>query len=176
MKKLLPLVLLCFFGVNIYAQQVNSDSVAYQLQRKKINNMLAARKSKFGQYEQSLSKHTGIFGLQTKKDIRRSSDILMDIARTDDAIFKELKILFEYSAFQQRQIQSHSHEAETINQNYLAAINKLKKRNIQLKAALIKAQEAQKAQSKNTTIYISVIGLMLASILYLLYKKNKPKP
>jgi hypothetical protein len=100
--------------------QVNSDSIAYQLQRKKINSMLAARKAKFGQYSQSLSQHTGIFGFQTKNDIRRSSGILMDIAKTDDAIFKELKILFEYSAFQQRQIQSHSKEAETINHNFLS--------------------------------------------------------
>jgi hypothetical protein len=122
MKKLLLLCLLCFFAIgDVLAQsQVNSDSVAYQLQRKKINAMLAARKAKFGQYSQSLSQHSGIFGFQTKNDIRRSSGILMDIAKTDDAIFKELKILFEYSAFQQRQIQSHSKEAETINHNFSA--------------------------------------------------------
>ena len=54
---------------------------------------LADRTAKFGQYSQSLSMHTGIFGLQTKKDIRRSNDILMDIVKTDDSIYTELKIL-----------------------------------------------------------------------------------
>ena len=59
--------------------QPNTDSVAYQAERIKINSMLALRKQKFGEYDESLSKHTGIFGLQTKKDIRRSNDILMGI-------------------------------------------------------------------------------------------------
>jgi hypothetical protein len=174
MKKLLLLCLLCFFAMgDVLAQsQVNSDSIAYQLQRKKINAMLAARKAKFGQYSQSLSQHSGIFGFQTKNDIRRSSGILMDIAKTDDAIFKELKILFEYSAFQQRQIQSHSKEAETINHNFLLTISKLRQQNTRLKAEVAKNKE----QTDNShPIYITIIGLMLASILYLLYQKNKGK-
>jgi len=174
MKKLLLLCLLCFFAMgDVLAQsQVNSDSVAYQLQRKKINAMLAARKAKFGQYSQSLSQHSGIFGFQTKNDIRRSSGILMDIAKTDDAIFKELKILFEYSAFQQRQIQNHSKEAETINHNFLLTISKLRQQNAKLKAEIVKNKE----QTGNShPIYITIIGLMLASILYLLYQKNKGK-
>jgi hypothetical protein len=166
MKKLLLLVLLCVFAMGDVFAQVNADSVAYQLQRKKINTMLAARKAKFGQYSQSLSQHTGIFGLQTKDDIRRSNSILMDIAHTDDAIFRELKILFEYSAFQQRQIQNHSREAETINLNFMASIKKLSQQN-----ALLRAQIAKKDPSH--PIYITVIALMLASILYLLYKRNK---
>jgi hypothetical protein len=170
MKKLILLCLLCFFAVgNLFAQtQVDADSVAYQNQRKKINQMLADRKLKFGQYSQSLNQHTGIFGFQTKDDIRRSSSILMDIAKTDDNIFKELKILFEYSAFQQRQIQDHNKEAETISQNYAAALNKLKLRNAQLKADL-------QGKSTFTSVYITVIALMLASILYLLYQRNKLK-
>lgn len=162
--------MLCFFAVgDLFAQsQFNADSIAYQLQRKKINNMLASRKQKFGQYSQSLSQHTGIFGLQTKDDIRRSNNILMDIVKTDDNIYKELKILLEYRAFQQRQIQSHSQEAETINRNFIATIKKLKQQNAQLKA-----NAEQKGNSH--TIYIIVIALMLASILYLLYKRNKVK-
>lgn len=162
--------MLCFFTLaNLFAQtQADADSIAYQNQRKKINQMLADRKLKFGQYSQSLSQHTGIFGFQTKDDIRRSSSILMDIAKTDDNIFKELKILFEYSAFQQRQIQDHSKEAETISQNYAAALNKLKLRNAQLKAEL-------QGKSTFTSVYITIIVLMLASILYLLYQKNKAK-
>ena len=93
-------VILLFFTLGAFAQTAN-DSLAYQLQRKKINNMLAVRKIKFGSYDQSLNMHTGIFGLQTKKDIRRSNDILMDIVQTDNDIYKELKILLDYRAFQQ---------------------------------------------------------------------------
>ncbi|SDD33845.1 hypothetical protein SAMN05216464_101458 [Mucilaginibacter pineti] len=172
MKKLVLLCVFCFLCIgDICAQsQFNADSVAYQLQRKKINDMLANRKLKFGQYSQSLNEHTGIFGFQTKSDIRRSNDILMDIAKTDDNIYKELKILLEYHAFQERQIESHSKEAESINENYLKTIRLLRQSNLKLKADLSASQ-----QHKSTAhiIYIFIILLMLASILYLIGKKSK---
>ncbi|MGN8070108.1 hypothetical protein [Mucilaginibacter sp. 22184] len=171
MKKFLLIGVIFFLLTDLQAQtnaQVSADSIAYQLQRKKINSMLDMRKVRFGQYSQSLNEHTGIFGLQTKSDIRRSNDILMDIVKTDDNIYKELKILLEYRAFQQRQIQNHSKEAETINQNYVNLISKLRQQNVALKA------EAQKAQNMQR-IYILVIVLMIASILFLISRKSKVK-
>ena len=171
MKKLVLLCMFCFLCIGeVCAQsQFNADSVAYQMQRKKINDMLANRKLKFGQYSQSLNEHTGIFGLQTKSDIRRSNDILMDIVKTDDNIYKELKILLEYHAFQERQIESHSKEAESINENYLNTIRLLRQSNLKLKA------DHATSQSTAHIIYIFIIVLMLASILYLVSKKNKVK-
>ncbi len=107
------LYLVCFWYAPTFAQtKPNPDSLAYQLQRTKINNMLDARRRKFGQYDESLAKHTGIFGLQTKKDIRRSNDILMDINKTDDSIFMQIKILLSYRTFQQQQAQTKSAQAE----------------------------------------------------------------
>lgn len=127
--------------------------------------MLANRTEKFGQYDSSLTMHTGIFGLQTKKDIRRSNDILMDIAKTDDAIFKELKILLEYRAFQQTQAQSESKETENTNLGFMTAINKLRDQNDKLKADADKLLKQQEGVShRNIVVFI----LMLASILFLL--------
>ena len=63
--------------------------------------------------------HTGIFGFQSKNDIRRSNDILMDIVKTDDSIYTQLKILLDYRAFQQTQVQNHSKETEE-NAIYMA--------------------------------------------------------
>jgi len=171
MKKILLIGIILFLFTDLQAQtnaQVSADSIAYQLQRKKINSMLDMRKVRFGQYSQSLNEHTGIFGLQTKSDIRRSNDILMDIVKTDDNIYKELKILLEYRAFQQRQIQSHSKEAETINQNYINLISKLRQQNAILKASAQKADTMQ-------YVYILIIVLMIASILFLISKKSKVK-
>jgi hypothetical protein len=98
MKRITLLFLFSVFFTASYAQ-VNTDSLAYQFQRKKINGMLDLRRQKFGQYGQSLSQHTGIFGLQTKKDIRNSNAILMDIVNTDNDIFQQLKILLDYRTF-----------------------------------------------------------------------------
>src|SRR6202012_5197881 len=140
MKKSVLTILTFLLLATAYAQQ-NPDSVAYQLQRQKINMMLEQRRQKFGQYDQSLSQHTGIFGLQTKKDIRHSNDILMDINKTDDEIYAQVKILLQMTVFQKQQVQDKSREAlersnqtEKYNINFMNIINRLREQNEQLKA------------------------------------------
>lgn len=172
--KVKKLLLICIFGCIAIAAfpQAKTDSIAYQLERQKINDMLALRTQKFGQYDSSLSKHTGIFGLQTKKDIRRSNDILMDIAKTDDALFKELKILLEFRTFQQAQAQSQSRETETSNIGFMMTINKLRDQNDKLKADADKLNKQQESIShRNMVVFI----LMLASILFLLTRIRRRK-
>ena len=172
MKKIVLLVLICWSCANTYAQKVNADSLTYQLQREKINNMLDARKKKFGQYDQSLRMHTGIFGLQTKKDIRRSNDLLMDIVKTDDDIFRELKILLDYRTFQQQQVQSHSVEAENSNLGFMNTINRLRQQTDKLKQDMLLDKQLQE---KTQRTYFIVFVLMLGSFLYLLLKKRTVK-
>lgn len=152
--------------------EVKSDSGAYQLQRKKINSMLAQRKQKFGRYDESLNMHTGIFGFQTKKDIRRSNDILMDIVKTDDNIYKELKILLDFRAFQQTQVQTQSKDAEESNIGFMVTINKLRAQSDQLKADMTRQQHQH---DRIKQLFVIIVILMLASILYLLTRKNKLK-
>ena len=162
--KVKNLILLCIFGCLTFEAfpQAKTDSIAYQLERKKINEMLAKRTEKFGQYDSSLSKHTGIFGLQTKKDIRRSNAILMDIAKTDDAIFKELKILLEFRTFQQTQAQSQSKETQNSNIGFMMAINKLRDQNDKLKADADKSiRQQEKISHRNTAVFILALVLIL---------------
>lgn len=172
MKKFTGLCLLCLLHVAAFGQKVNSDSLAYQLQRAKINHMLDLRREKFGQYDQSLAMHTGIFGLQTKKDIRRSNDILMDIVKTDDGIFRELKVLMDYRVFQQQQAQTNSLTSENVTLAYMNTINRLRQQMDQLKQEALKEKEHQQ---KLLRIYIAIFVLMFASILYLLSKKRAAK-
>jgi hypothetical protein len=169
MMKFILTALFCFSTMIAFAR-VNSDSLAYQLERKKINDMLARRVQKFGQYDESLSMHTGIFGLQTKKDIRRSNDILMDIVKTDDTIYKELKILLDFSVFQRVQVQNHTKETENSNIGFMNTINKLRNKVDHLKADGEKQQQQFK---KNKGLFILAMIFMFASILYLLTLKNK---
>lgn len=172
MKKIIICLLVCFAGITTYAQP-NTDSLAYQLQRKKINAMLDVRRQKFGQYDESLSMHTGIFGLQTKSDIRRSNDILMDIVKTDDDIFKQLKILLDYRAFEQTQVQSHAQEMENSNLGFMTTINKLRN---ELDRVKTEANEERKHQETLKMILFFVIGLtILVSILCMIRKKRTLK-
>ena len=125
---------LFFLGTTAFAQQ--TDSLAYQLQRKKVNNLLAKRSITFNQYFQSLDSHTGIFGLQTKKDIRRSNEILMDIVKTDNAVFKELKVLLDYRTTVQTEVLGRSQESENRNTSFIGTINKLRNQTEKLTAEL----------------------------------------
>jgi hypothetical protein len=166
-------ILFNILAVSVYSKQ-SSDSIAYKLQRKKINTMLAQRAQKFGQYDESLTKHTGIFGFQTKKDIRRSNDILMDIVKTDNDVYRELKILFDYRVFQQTQIQDHSKETEQSTLGYMITINKLRK---QIEALKTDAEEQQRQDEKiRNILIIAVLALAALIFLMLTFRKRKRPP
>lgn len=169
MKKLCLFILCVLTLVEVKAQS-KADSIAYQEQRKKINLLLQERTQKFGQYNVSLTEHTGIFGLQTKKDIRRSNDILMNIVSTDNEIFRQLKILLDYRTSQQEQVQIQSKQSEDVSVAYMNTINRLRNQQDLLKKQLA---QAQAEQEKAKQPYLIVIGvLIITSILLLLTRKR----
>ncbi|WP_158828450.1 hypothetical protein [Mucilaginibacter lacusdianchii] len=172
MQKWIGLILSCCISISVAAQSRN-DSLAYEMQRKKINAMLAQREAKFDQYDQSLSQRSGIFGMQTKNDIRRSNEILMDINGTDNQILKELKILLDYRAFQQQQVQTKAAEVETTNRNFMYTINQLRSQNDQLTMQL--DAERKKIEKSKTNYIIVIAVLIITSILLLLTRKRRFK-
>jgi hypothetical protein len=171
MKKISLFCLFSFIFAVTYAQ-VNTDSIAYQAQREKINNMLAVRSQKFGQYDQSLAQHTGIFGLQTKKDIRRSNDILMDIVKTDNDIYKQLKILLDYRSFQQSQVQDKAAQTENNSLGFMYTINHLRDQIDKLKK---QADENARQQEKTSRNFIIIVFILVFAILLLLRKQLRTK-
>lgn len=170
MKRLFVIIIATGLALTASAQ-FKSDSVAYQQQRKKINAMLAERSRKFGQYDESLSKHTGIFGLQTKKDIRRSNDILMDIIKTDNDIYRELKILLEFRTFQQKQVQTKSTEAENSNLGYMTTINTLR---AQMDALRRRADNEEREHDRiRNTLALVIIGICVIFIGWIMFRPRK---
>ena len=172
MKKLTILFILLAPYFQLFAQ-TNADSLAYELQRKKINNLLSIRKEKFGRYDVSLKQHTGIFGLQTKKDIRRSNKILMNIVETDDHIFKEIKILLDYRTFQQTQAQTESEEKDKDRLAYLNTINRLKNQQANLIAKYSKQADMDKKTIRNYVMCICLLLGFCVIFLVMLSKKKK---
>lgn len=164
MRKLILVVVLCFLFADGFAQ-AGSDSAAYQRQREKINSMLAVRSQKFGQYDQSLGEHTGIFGLQTKKDIRRSNEILMDIVKTDNDIYRELKILLDYRAFQQTQAVDKSKEIEGTALESMYTITRLQK---QLEKLKKQDDENTRLADKASLNFKIIVFILVGIILFLL--------
>jgi hypothetical protein len=152
------LLLFICLSTSISALAAQSDTSAYQVQRLKINALLAERSAKFGQYDLSLNARTGIFGLQTKNDLKNSNEILRSIILNDNNIFRELKVLMNYKDQEVQQVQSNAGNTAKRIEGYMLAIKKLQDQNDELKK-----KTAALTAEKNTETY-SIIFLILVII------------
>lgn len=149
-----------------------NDSSAYEIQRKKINQLLDQRSSRFGQYESSLGKRSGIFGLKTKKDMQFSNDILRQIVLTDNDIFEELKILLDYKDFEKQQVETRAETVEGRIDRYQTTITGLQQENEKLRA---EAEKSIASYDKQTIYLFALIISLLATIWYIFKLKKLPK-
>lgn len=162
-------VLIVFFFHIIACAYAQNDTSAYQTQRLKINSLLLERSSKFGQYDESLSSRTGIFGVQTKKDIKNSNEILRQIVLNDNNIFKELKILLDYKDLEVKQVQSTITDNSNRIENYKDSIRKLQDQNELLNQEL----RSQEGKIRFATFLIFLILVVVIATAYFLSKKFK---
>ncbi len=144
------------------------DTSAYQIQRLKINSLLAERSAKFGQYEESLNARTGIFGFQTKNDIRNSNEILRQIAINDNNIFQELKVLLDYKDVQMQQVQTTANSTSERILAYRKSIKNLQDQNEALSNQLKKTESA-----KGLAYLIMGIALLGCAVLAFLWNKKQ---
>lgn len=147
------------------------DTSAYEIQRAKINALLAERSNKFGQYDESLNARTGIFGFQTKRDIKNSNEILRQIALNDNEIFRELKVLLDYKDIQYQQVQTSANTTSERILSYRKAIKDLQENN-----ASLTANVKQLDKSKDFLTLLLVLTLAACTALgYLLIKAKRLK-
>jgi hypothetical protein len=151
------LLLSLFVSTSIHAMALQADTSAYQFQRLKINSLLAERSAKFGQYDLSLNARTGIFGLQTKNDLRNSNEILRGIILSDNNIFRELKILMNYKDQEVQQVQSNASSTNKRIEGYMLTIKKLQQQNDELKEKAAKVTE----KKDSNTYLIIVLGVII---------------
>lgn len=156
-------------SLTVNATTIQSDTSAYQIQRLKINGLLAERSSRFGQYEQSLNARTGIFGFQTKNDIRNSNEILRQIVLNDNNIFKELKILMDYKEQEVKQVINTATSTNNRIQSYMLSIKKLQDQNQNLR------EQVQTFERGQPFYHYVIIFLVLAllTITYFFLRKIK---
>lgn len=146
-----------------------TDTSAYQTQRLKINALLAERSAKFGQYEESLNARTGIFGFQTKKDIRNSNEILRQIVLNDNNIFKELKTLMDYKDLEVSTVKSDANQTSDRIQNYKLAIKTLQDKNEQLN----KDAHSLKIDKNLLNMTVASLVLSIAAVFWFFTRKIK---
>ncbi len=167
MNKIITIVLcmLLINSVNVSAQNTS----AYEVQRNKVNTLLAERSSKFGQYDESLNARTGIFGFQTKGDLKNSNEILRQIALTDNDIFTQLKVLMDYKDLEVQQAKIATTNTSENIVGYRRSIKNLQDKNEELNKNLLKV-EHDKDLSHLTIAILLLICILLG---YLYYLKSK---
>ena len=165
-KKIFIFLLICISSKTALAQ---TDTSAYQTQRLRINALLADRSAKFGQYEESLNARTGIFGFQTKKDIRNSNEILRQIVLNDNNIFKELKTLMDYKDLEVSTVKNDASQTNDRIQNYKLAIKTLQDQNEQLSKDVL----SLKAKRNLSNIVIALLVLSVAGLVLFFTRKIK---
>lgn len=167
MKKYFYLLSFLFLNFQAIAKQ---DTSAYEIQRAKINALLADRSSKFGQYDASLNARTGIFGFQTKKDIKNSNEILRQIALNDNEIFTQLKVLLDYKDVQVEQIKlAASTNSESVL-NYRKTIKSLQDQN------QILTDNQDKVESSRDLAYLIMFAFIIGcAILAYLFNMQRKK-
>lgn len=164
MRNLFFFIFFLFNTINVFGQ----SNSAYEVQRKKINTLLNNRSAKFGQYDQSLTQRTGIFGLKTKKDMQRSIDILSEIVKTDNTIFRELKILLDYKDLEKNEAQTKGRETEARIKGYMRTITKLQQENDKIKSETLLKETEQRSFPYGG---LALILVLLIFIIFLFRKK-----
>lgn len=186
MKTLIIPLLLIAFAVNsnpISAKQAaadnmsSQDSLAFEIQRMKVNDLLDQRTQRFGHYDESLRYRTGIFGLKTRKDMQRSIDILLEIVQTDNEIFQETKTLLTFKdqllafrEFEKSRIQELADEYDRRIDGYIQTIGKLQKDQEILRKE-INRQKNKVGMYAGLMLLLILIVLSLVFVRYLIKQK-----
>lgn len=173
-KKIFICLFICISlnSISFDSMALQADTSAYHTQRLRVNSLLSDRSAKFGQYDQSLNSRTGIFGLQTKKDIRNSNEILRQIVLNDNNIFKELKTLMEYKDLEVNQVKSNADQTNDRVDHYKIAIKTLQDQNDKLSTEV---KSIQKEKSLLNIVIVLLIFTITALTLFLIIKLKRAK-
>src|SRR5690606_14176500 len=161
-----------FFAIVLLSYQplLAQDTLAYEVHRQRVNSLLEQRSARFGQFDQSLKARTGIFGLKTKKDMQASIDILKEIVRTDNNIFKETKVLLDYKDMEKTFISSEAQQSTKRINGYISTISKLEKKQ---EEQLLTIHQLQQRSSRY--LVVSLFSILLVIVLVLFLIKNRKR-
>jgi peptidoglycan hydrolase CwlO-like protein len=165
MKGLIITFLILFTSKVLSAQ---TDTSAYTIQRDKIRELLNERSERFGQYDNSLTRRSGIFGLKTKRDMQASNDILTQIVLNDNRIFNELKVLLDYKEFERKELEGRAETVEGRIDRFQSTITRFQQQNENLKA------EIEELENRNDRLLIFLILFAAFTLIMLTFSPVRP--
>lgn len=166
MSRLIVLLLCISASMGVRAQ----DSLGYETQRRKVNDLLKDRSERFGQFYESLDSRSGIFGGKTKKDMQKSIDILKEIVLNDNKILKETQTLVRYKDQEKSLIRDEARESSGQVNNYVEAISKLQKYR---ESQNLEIQALKKQAQRNLNLFL--VSLFAIFILLFFIGKRRGK-
>ncbi|MGH2622396.1 MAG: hypothetical protein ACRDE7_01900 [Sphingobacterium sp.] len=150
-------------------QETNLDSLTFEAQRERVNKLLEDRSQRFGEYDQSLEKKTGVFGLfKTKADMQKSIDILRKIVLNDNNIFLETRKLLDLKDAQSERIQRLANEYDQQVSAYMKTITKLQNENDKLRAEIDLLED----EDRGSGIQLYLAFLVILGLILLLFRLN----
>jgi len=166
------LILGSLFPLNLAAQNdqsINLDSLTFEAQRERVNKLLADRSQRFGDYDESLEKKTGVFGLfKTKTDMQKSIDILRKIVLNDNNIFLETRKLLDLKDAQSERYQRLATEYDQQVLAYMKTITKLQNENDRLRSEIDQLENTDRGSG--IQLYIAI--LIILGLVFLLITLN----
>lgn len=171
MKQLGLLFIFWASMLSICKSQINPDSVIFEQQRERVNTLLEKRSQRFGDFDNSLQKKTGIFGIfKRKKDMQKSIDILREIVLTDNEIFLETKKLLNIKDNESHRNENLAEAYDKQVSGYMHTITKLQTENEKLRT-LIRKQEATQGNSYILPLILTVVIIVLCFICFRRFRK-----
>ena len=172
-------IILFFLSIFTYtlsfAQSPLDTSSSFEDQRQRVNNLLNERSKKFGEYDISLEKKSGIFGLfKSKNDMQKSIDILKQIVINDNNIFIETKKLLELKDSEKEKFEKLANEYDEQVTAYVKTIATLQNENDKLRKQINDLNNQEDSNSTYSYMYILII-ISLTVIIFFLYRQMKSK-
>jgi hypothetical protein len=161
---LISISLLLFASASIAQKDTSS------VQKERLRNLLKDRKEKFSQYDKALENHSGIFGNQTKKDIKNANQVLEEIVRTDNRIMNELSRLLDYKSFEKTNYNYTINNNSDRIEKQARAIEILQQ---QLKKEKARNSELQKEMDRKQLILYFLLVVAIAISLWLFMKRKR---
>ena len=122
----------------------------------------------FNEYADQIKKRTGIFGQQTKRDIKKARDILLIIVEKDNEVIAELERMLDTRQMEYFDAGIDKQRAEEKTDRIIGIIDQLKDQQDKL------LEENEKLRRKHgISRMIAIIAGLMAAMFLIFYLKSK---
>jgi hypothetical protein len=90
-------LLIILFGIFLKA---DAQSAEKRKEKEILHKLVQEREDKFGDYARAAAARSGFFGNKTKNDLRRQTETLVEIIKTDNRIIMQLNNFLDFKTFE----------------------------------------------------------------------------